>query len=228
MATVEAADVREEHKLLTEAAAKELLSAHGLPVLPSHLARSPAEAMRLAKSLGLPVALKIASRHIIHKSDVGGVRLHLASLTQVRKAYGEIVATVRSRLPAVVIDGISVQPMAKPGIEVVAGLTHDRTFGPVIMFGLGGIFVEILNDVAFRVVPLRPKDARAMIREIRGYRILDGSRGALPADLGALESMLLKLSTLAEQHPEIGEIDLNPVFAYATGALVVDARVLLA
>jgi acetate---CoA ligase (ADP-forming) subunit beta len=228
MTMVEAAEAAGEHKLLTEEAARELLSARGIPVVPAHLARSPSEAMRLSKSLGLPVALKIVSPHIVHKTDVGGVRLHLASLAQVRKAYREILATVRSRLPEAVIDGISVQPMAKPGIEVVAGLTRDRTFGPVIMFGLGGIFVEVLNDVAFRVVPLQPKDARAMLREIRGFPLLQGSRGAQPADLGALEGVLLKLSALAEQHPEVREIDLNPVFAYPTGALVVDARVLLA
>jgi acyl-CoA synthetase (NDP forming) len=141
---------------------------------------------------------------------------------------GPSIAAVRSRLPKAVIDGIAVQPMADPGIEVVAGLTRDRTFGSVIMFGLGGIFVEVLNDVAFRVVPLWPKDARAMIREIRGFPILQGSRGTLAADLGALEEMLLTLSGLAEQYPEIHEIDLNPVFAYPIGLLAVDARMLLA
>jgi acyl-CoA synthetase (NDP forming) len=227
MTMIEAADVAGEHVLLSDVAAKELLSAQGIPLLSTHLARSPNEAARLAKSLGLPVALKVVSPHIIHKSDVGGVRIQLASLAQVRKAYGEILATVRSRIPEAVIDGIAVQPMAKPGIEVAAGLTRDRTFGPVIMFGLGGIFVEVLNDVAFRVVPLQPKDARAMIREIRGFPILQGSRGALPADLGALETMLLKLSALAEQHPEVHAIDLNPVIAYPTGVLAVDARILL-
>ncbi|HSF29865.1 MAG TPA: acetate--CoA ligase family protein [Candidatus Tectomicrobia bacterium] len=228
MTMVETAEAAGEHKLLTEPAARELLSTWGIPLVPSNLACSPSEAARLAKSLGLPVALKVVSPHIVHKTDVGGVRLHLASLAQVRRAFGEILATVRSRLPEAVIDGVSVQPMAKPGIEVVAGLTRDRTFGPVIMFGLGGIFVEVLNDVAFRVVPLQPKDARAMIREIRGFPILQGSRGAQPADLDALESLLLKLSALAEQHSEVHEIDLNPVIAYPTGALVVDARVLLA
>jgi acetate---CoA ligase (ADP-forming) subunit beta len=228
MTMIEAADAAREPVLLSDVAAKELLSAQGIPLLSTHLAHSPSEAARRAKSLGLPVALKVVSPHIIHKSDVGGVRIHVASLAQVRKAYGEILATVRSRLPEVVIDGISVQPMAKPGIEVVAGFTQDRTFGPVIMFGLGGIFVEILNDVAFRVVPLRPKDAHAMIREIRGFPILQGSRGALPADLAALEALLLKLSALAEQHPEVHAVDLNPVIAYPTGALAVDARVLLA
>jgi acyl-CoA synthetase (NDP forming) len=214
-------------RLRTEVAAKEWLSAQGIPVVPTQLARSPSEAARLAKRLGLPVALKIVSPDIAHKSDVGGVRLHLASFAQVSKAYRDILAAVRSRAPEALLDGVSVQPMAKPGIEVVAGLTRDRTFGPVIMFGLGGIFVELLNDVAFRVVPLRPKDAHTMVREIRGFPILQGARGALAADLGALEGMLLTLSSLAEQYPEIHEIDLNPVFAYPTGVLAVDARILL-
>jgi acyl-CoA synthetase (NDP forming) len=225
---VAAGVVASQGKLLIGVAARELLSAQGIPVVPTHLARSPSQAARLAKSLGLPVALKVVSPEIIHKSDVGGVRLHVASLSRVRKAYRDILATVRSYVPEAMIDGISVQPMAKPGIEVVAGLTRDRTFGPVIMFGLGGIFVEVLNDVAFRVVPLQPKDARAMIREIRGFPTLQGSRGAPPVDLGALEGILLTLSAIAEQHLEIHEIDLNPVFAYPTGALAVDARILLA
>jgi acyl-CoA synthetase (NDP forming) len=225
---VAAGVVASQGKLLIGVAARELLSAQGIPVVPTHLARSPSQAARLAKSLGLPVALKVISSDVIHKSDVGGVRLHLASLSQVSKAYRDILTTVRAHVPGAMVDGISVQPMAKPGIEVVAGLARDRTFGPVIMFGLGGIFVEVLNDVSFRVVPLQSKDARAMIREIRGFPTLQGSRGALPADLGALEGILLTLSAIAEQHLEIHEIDLNPVFAYPTGALAVDARILLA
>jgi len=182
----------------------------------------------LAKALGLPVALKIVSPDVMHKSEVGGVQLQLISLAQVRRAYGEILATVRARVPEAVIEGVSVQPMAKPGIEVVAGLTYDRTFGPVVMFGLGGIFVEVLNDVAFRVVPLHPRDARSMIREIRGFPTLQGFRGTPPVDLEALENILLKLSSLAEQRAELREIDLNPIFAYPTGALAVDARLVLA
>jgi len=214
-------------KLLTEVAAKELLCAQGIPVVPTRLARSPAEAVRLAKQVGLPAALKVVSPDIIHKSDVGGVRLHLTSLTQVSKAYRDLLVQARAHVPQAAIEGVSVQTMANPGIEVVAGLTRDRTFGPVVMFGLGGVFVEILNDVAFRVVPLRPKDARAMIREIRGFPLLQGYRGTPAVDLSAMEDILLKLSTLAERHPEIGEIDLNPVFAYPAGALVVDARIVL-
>jgi acyl-CoA synthetase (NDP forming) len=215
-------------RLLTEVAAKEWLSARGVPVIPTQIARSPSEAGRLARRLGLPAALKIVSPEIVHKSDVGGVRLHLTSISQVSKAYGDILAAVRARAPAAAIDGVAVQPMAHPGIEVVAGLTRDRTFGPVIMFGLGGIFVEVLHDVAFRVVPLRPNDARAMIREIRGFPMLQGARGTGAVDLGALEELLLKLSSLAEQYPEIHELDLNPVLAYPTGLIAVDARMLLA
>jgi acyl-CoA synthetase (NDP forming) len=225
---VEPALTTGERKLLSEVAAQELLKAEGIPVVPTRLARSASEASRLARSLGLPVALKVVSAQIIHKTDVGGVRLHLTTLSQVSKAYGDILATVRAQAPEAVIDGVSVQPMAKPGVEVALGVTHDRTFGPVIMFGLGGIFVELLNDVAFRVVPLRPKDARAMLREIRVWPLLQGSRGTPPTDVGALEEMLLKLSAVAERHPEIAEIDLNPVFAYPTGALAVDARIFLA
>jgi acyl-CoA synthetase (NDP forming) len=224
---VEAPEAVSERRLVTEVAAKELLRAQGIPVVPTSLARSPSEAVRVAKALGLPVALKIVSPDVVHKSEVGGVRLQLTSLAQVSNAYGEIVATVRARAPEAVIEGVSVQPMAKPGIEVVAGLTHDRTFGPVVMFGLGGIFVEILNDVAFRVVPLRPRDAHAMVREVRGFPTLQGFRGVPAVDLGALEDILLKLSGLAEQRSEFHEIDLNPIFAYPTGALAVDARILL-
>jgi acyl-CoA synthetase (NDP forming) len=152
----------------------------------------------------------------------------LTSLAQVSKAYGETLTTVRARVAAAVIEGVSVQPMAKTGIEVVAGLVHDRTFRPVVMFGLGGIFVEVLNDVAFRVVSLRPRDAHAIIREVFDFPTLRGFRGPPPVDLGALENILPKLSSLAEQLSRLHEIDLNPVSAYPVGALAVDARILLA
>jgi acyl-CoA synthetase (NDP forming) len=221
------AEVMQERKLLTEVAAQELLAAHGIPVVPTAFAGSPAEAVRVAKQLGLPAVLKVASPEIVHKSDVGGVRLNLTSLSQVRKAYGEIMVGVQARLPQAAIDGVTVQTMAKPGIEVVAGLTRDQTFGPVVMFGLGGVFVELLDDVTFRVVPLQPRDARAMIREIRGFPLLQGYRGTAAVALHALEDILLRLSTLAEQRPDLSAIDLNPILAYPEGALAVDARILL-
>ncbi|MDP2947965.1 MAG: acetate--CoA ligase family protein, partial [Chloroflexota bacterium] len=115
-----------------------------------------------------------------------------------------------------------------PGVEVIMGMTKDAQFGPVLMFGLGGVFVEVLKDVAFRIVPLEPRDARQMIREIQGFPVLEGVRGQEPADLAALENMLLRLSSFVEEHPEIAELDLNPVFAYKDGALAVDARIVLA
>jgi acyl-CoA synthetase (NDP forming) len=214
-------------KVMTEVAAKELLSAQGIPVVPTSLATSRSEAVRLAKALGFPVALKIVSPDIVHKSDVGGVRLNLANGTQVGHAYREILASAKAHVPQARIEGVSVQATARPGIEVVAGVTRDQTFGPVVMFGVGGVFVELLNDVAFRVVPLRPKDAHAMLREVRGFPTLQGYRGAAPVQLSALEDILLKLSRLAEQRPSIREIDLNPVYAYPDGALAVDARILL-
>lgn len=225
---IEAGVPAQAQKLLTGVAAKELLDTQGIPMVPTGLARSPKEAMQLATTLGLPVALKVVSPDIIHKSDVGGVRLHLGSLTQVSKAYKEMLAHVQACVPQAAIAGVSVQRMAQPGVEVVAGLTRDRTFGPVVMFGLGGVFVEVLHDVAFRVVPLRPKDAQAMLREIRGFPMLQGFRGTPPVDLHALEDILLKLSTLAEQRPDIHEIDLNPILAYPSGAVAVDARIILA
>ncbi|MBI3325831.1 MAG: acetate--CoA ligase family protein [Nitrospinae bacterium] len=214
-------------RVLTEVAAKELVAAQGIPVVPTHLAKSRAEAIRLAKELGFPVALKVASPDILHKSDVGGVRLHIGSIKQVGEAYREVLARARAHVPEATIDGVAVQGMAKPGIEVMVGVTQDPTFGPVVMFGLGGIFVELLRDVAFRVIPLRPRDARAMLREIEGFPTLQGYRGMPPVDLHALEDIILKLSALAEQRPDICEIDLNPVYAYPTGVLAVDARIIL-
>ena len=124
--------------------------------------------------------------------------------------------------------GVSVQPMAAPGTEVIIGTTTDAQFGPVMMFGLGGIMVEVLKDVAFRLVPLEERDAKQLVREIRGFPVLEGVRGRPGADLGALEAMMMQLSDFVAKHPEIAEIDLNPVLAYSDGALAVDARVVLA
>jgi len=152
----------------------------------------------------------------------------LTSLAQASEAYGEILTTVRARVPAAVNERISVQLIAKIGIEEVAGLAQERTFRLVVMFGLGGIFVEVLNGVAFRVVPLHPRDARAMSREVRDFPTLQGFRGAPPVELCALGDILLMLSSLAEQRSKLHEIDLNLVFPYPAGALAVDARILLA
>ena len=150
--------------LLTEVEAKTLLGAAGIPVAPTHLARTREEAVTLAQSLGFPVVLKICSVDVIHKSDVGGVKLGLTTPAAVGEAFEAIMQAVKRAQPQAAIDGVSVQPMAKPGLEVIVGLTTDPQFGPVCMFGLGGISVEILKDVAFRLAPLQPRDAHAIIR----------------------------------------------------------------
>ncbi len=214
--------------LLNEVEAKRLLAEAGIPVTEARLARTREEAERLAEAIGYPVVLKVVSDDIPHKSDVGGVQLNLPDRQAVGAAYDRILENVRARRPDAHIEGVSVQRQAPPGVEVIVGLTTDPQFGPVVMFGLGGVLVEVLQDVAFRVVPLTTRDAREMVREVKGFALLQGYRGASPADLTALESLLLKVSELAQRHPEIAELDLNPVFAYPDGALAVDARVVLA
>ncbi|HUL21226.1 MAG TPA: acetate--CoA ligase family protein [Thermodesulfobacteriota bacterium] len=213
--------------LLNEVESKALLSEAGIPVVETKLATSKQEAIAISKKLGFPVALKIVSPEITHKSDVGGVKLGLKTSKQVEAAYEEILSAVKQKYPQAVIDGVSVQKMARPGTEVIIGMTKDAQFGPVLMFGLGGILVELLKDVSFRIVPLEKEDAKEMIREIKGFPILEGFRGMEPVDVSRLEDILLKLSRFVDENPEIKELDLNPIFAYRDGAVAADARVIL-
>ena len=213
--------------LLNEIESKALLGEAGIPVIETRLATSKQEAAAISKKLGFPVALKIVSPEITHKSDVGGVKLGLRTSRQVEAAYEEIRSAVRQKYPHAVFEGVSVQRMAPPGTEVIIGMTKDAQFGPVLMFGLGGILVELLKDVSFRIVPLEQEDAREMIREIKGYPILEGFRGMEPVNVSILEEILLKVSRFVDANPEIKELDLNPVFAYREGAVAVDARVIL-
>ena len=213
--------------LLTELESKQVLHDLGIPTTLGQLTTSEEEAVRAAEAMGYPVVLKIASPDIVHKSDVGGVTLHLQDGEAVRQAFRAMQQSVAAQAPGARVDGISVQPMAAPGVEVIIGMSKDATFGPVLMFGLGGVLVEVLKDVTFRIVPLSQRDAREMIHDIQGFPVLAGYRGAAPADLEALQHILLTLSAFVAQTPEIKEIDLNPIYAYAQGALAVDARVLL-
>lgn len=213
--------------LLTEVESKEVLAAAGIPATTTRLAKSRDEAVALAGELGYPVVLKIASTDITHKSDIGGVKLNLQSADAVGAAYDAIVAAARSADPTANIEGVSVQNQARQGTEVILGMTKDAQFGPVLMFGLGGILVEVLKDVSFRIVPLARRDASQMVREIKAFPVLQGYRNMEPADLNALEEMLIKLSDFADAHPEVKELDLNPVFAYKDGAIAVDARIIL-
>ena len=213
--------------LLTEVESKQLLQEAGIPVAMAHLAKKPKRAVEIADELGYPVVMKIVSTDIAHKSDVGGVVVGLRDAKAVRKAYKEMMENVEKVAPKAKIQGVAIQSMAKQGTEVIVGSTTDPQFGPVLMFGLGGVFVEVLKDVAFRIVPLEQRDAHQMIREIKGLPILQGVRGQPPADLEALESLLLQVSEFIEVNPQIAELDLNPVFAYEDGVIAVDARIVL-
>jgi acetyl-CoA synthetase (ADP-forming) len=212
-------------RYLCEDEVKEILQRVGVPVTPCYLARSEEEAVARAIEVGYPVVLKVRSPLIAHKSDSGGVVLNLANGYQVRRAYRQIMDRVKGVDPEA---AVTVQPMASPGREVIVGFTVDRQFGPVLMCGFGGIFAEVLGDVSFRLVPVEPDMARDMVRSLRGYRLLAGYRGIPPADEGALVDILVKVSGLAAAFPQIQEMDLNPVVVYERGALVLDARAVLA
>jgi len=213
--------------LLTEVESKELLKKAGIPVVEAKLSRSKKEAISISKEMGFPVVLKISSSDVVHKSDSGGVKLGLANATQVGKAYSEIISSVKQAYPEAQIEGVSVQTMAPPGVEVIVGMSKDPQFGPVLMFGLGGMLVEVLKDVSFRIVPVAERDAREMIREIKGYPLLEGYRGQKPASIPALEKLIVKVSQFVEKNTQIKELDLNPIFAYPDKAVAVDARIIL-
>ncbi len=206
---------------------REVLSALGLPVLPGGIATTEAEAVDLARRAGFPVAMKIASRRIVHKTEVGGVRLHLGDEAAVRAAWREIHARLEEAGRLGDLEGVLVQPMVEGGVELMIGATTDPSFGPLVAFGLGGIHVEILGDVKFRVTPLTDLDASEMVRSIRGWRLLEGYRGHPPADVASVEQVLLRVSRLLEEVPEITELDLNPVMALGApeGCRIVDARI---
>ncbi len=213
--------------VLTEIESKQLLKEIGINTTEIKLAASEGEAVAISQKLGFPVVLKIASPDISHKSDAGGVKVGLKTKEDVSRAYKEIMTSVKQKFPDAKIEGVSVQNMARPGTEVIIGMTKDPQFGPVLMFGLGGVWVEVLKDVSFRIVPLARRDAQEMIKEIKGYKLLEGYRGSEPANITMLEDILLKLSDYMEKTPEIKEMDINPIFAYKDGAIAVDARVVL-
>ena len=190
------------------------------------LADSPERASEIAQEQGFPVAVKISSPDIVHKSDAGGVELNLNTPAAVKKAYDQVLARVGKAFPQAQIDGVVVNKMASPGQEVIIGMNRDPQFGPIILFGLGGVLVEIFRDVALRHLPLSRQDALEMIKEIKGYPILAGYRGLPVVDLQPLADCLLAVAQIAEEYPKIVEIDLNPVFAYPEGILVADARII--
>lgn len=219
---------RDGRKNLLETEARELLSLYGIPMPPARLAKTTEEASAAAASFGFPAALKIVSPEILHKSDAGGILLNLADEKAVREGFAQVVANAgKVSLPEKVL-GVLIAPMAPKGQECIIGMIRNPQFGAVVMFGLGGIFVEVLKDVSFRVVPLTDLDVGEMIHEIKGYPLLAGVRGQKPKDTGTLKEILRRLAQLAADHPEIQEVDINPVIVHEQGASIVDARVILA
>ena len=220
--------VRKENRtFLLEYEAKRLLEIHGAPVSKDFLAKTADEAVKTAKKFDGEVALKIVSPDILHKSDAGGVRIKLSSDDEIRSASNEIIENAKRFDPNAQIKGILVSPMADEGVEIIIGTKIDDQFGPIIMYGLGGVMVEILKDVSFRVLPISPTAAKKMIEETKSYPILDGVRGRPSCDKKALRKLLLLCSEIIEAYPEIEEMDLNPVIVHEKGLSIVDARIIL-
>jgi acetyl-CoA synthetase (ADP-forming) len=217
----------DERAALYEHESKRICELLGLPVTKFRVAETLEEIIDASYHIGFPVVLKVISRDISHKTEAGGVLLNLRNSRQVKTGLSQIKANIQNYDPTARIDGFLVQEMAPPSTEVVIGMTKDPTFGAALMFGLGGIFVEVLEDVAFRIVPISRSDAYDMIREIKAYKILTGVRGNPPADVDVLVDILGKVSDLVVHHPDISQLDLNPVIVYPQGAKIVDARIIL-
>ena len=215
-------------RLLTGEIPLALLRAYGIASVSGRVARDAAAAVAIAGEVGYPVALKIASGKISHKSDIGGVRTGLERAEDVKRAFDDIVRNASRVVPSDAIDGVLVQRMAGSGRELIVGMARDPSFGPLMMFGLGGVLAEAVQDVVFRLAPLTRWDAAEMCRSIRGTKLLQEFRGAPAVDLRALEDVLLRVSQLACDFPEIEELDLNPLLASEKGAVAVDARIVLA
>jgi acetyl-CoA synthetase (ADP-forming) len=218
---------REGRKALLETEAKAICMEYAIPVTTFKLAKSEEEAAEFAGQIGFPVVLKIVSPDIIHKSDAGGVMVNLKSAVEVRNAYGKILENAKKYNSAAKIVGVLVQEMAPQSTEVIVGAIKDPQFGQTLMFGLGGIFVELLNDVTFRVAPITQEDAHEMVIKVKAYPLLKGYRNTPPADINAIINVLLNTSKLVMDYPEIKELDLNPIMAYEKGAKTVDARIIL-
>ena len=218
---------KEGRKSLLETEAKTLCMEYDIPVTRFKLAKDEEEAAKYATAIGFPIVLKIVSPDIVHKSDVGGVIVGIKNLRHVRTGYRQIVKNVKKHNPDAKIVGILVQEMAPSGTEVIVGSIKDPQFGPAIMFGLGGVFVEVLKDVTFRIAPITEDEAAEMISEVKAYPLLKGYRNTPPADLKAITKILVNTSRLVTEHPEIRELDLNPIMVYEKGAKAVDARIIL-
>jgi acetyltransferase len=215
----------EGRERLTEGAALELLGCYGIPIARARFAAAVEDAVQFAGEAGYPVVLKVVAPAIVHKTEADGVQVDLRAPEEVRAAWQRIHAGAARAAPGARVEGVVVQPMLKGGRELIAGLTRESGFGPLVMFGLGGVLVEVLGDVAFRIAPFGRADARDLIQSIRGVKLLEAVRGAPPVDRQALEDVLLRISQLAVDFPEIRELDVNPLLATERGVVAVDGRV---
>ena len=213
--------------VLDEIQCKKIFKQYGIESTEPVLCKTPEEAVSTAGNLGYPVVMKIISPEIIHKSDIGAVKLNLKTNDDVLNAFDEIMTVSKEKVPRATLYGVSVQNMAKSGLEIVIGMTKDPQFGPMVMFGMGGTLVEVLKDISFGIVPLIKEDVKEMIQGTKIYTLMKGYRGDPPVDIDYIEDLLLKVSTMIQENPEIKEMDINPLFAYEKGAIAVDARIIL-
>lgn len=210
---------------LLEPEAKEICRRHGIPVKDWRVVKSKADAISASRELGYPVAIKLVSPDVVHKSDVGGVKLDVKDDAGAGLAFEELYNV--SETKGYKFEGVLVERMAQKGVETIVGAKRDPQFGPVIMFGLGGIFVEVFKDVSFRVSPISIDDAKEMITELKAYPILRGTRGRPPSDIDSIAGLLIKVSKIMDEIELVNEIDLNPVIVYEKGFAIVDARIIL-
>ncbi|MFX0095748.1 MAG: acetate--CoA ligase family protein [Candidatus Hodarchaeota archaeon] len=219
--------ISEGRTVLTVHESKEILANLELPVNASKLATSAQQVKELASEIGFPCVMKIVSKDVVHKTDFGGVVVGVRNEDDAFATYNKMIATINEKIPHATIDGVEIENMIQDGTEVIIGATIDPIFGKVLMFGLGGILVEILKDTSFRLIPISEKDAEAMLGDIKASKILEGVRGRPPVDKKSLVDILMKISQFVDAHDEIAEMDLNPVFALSKGASIVDARIVL-
>ncbi len=218
----------EKRKILTIYESKEILYHYGIPISKHYLLKNLKDINIALKEISFPIALKISSPQIIHKTDIGGIKLNINSKKELIKAYNEIIFNIKEKFPNISIEGILIEEMIKKGLEIIIGGIQDPVFGPCIMFGLGGIFVEVYKDTSFRACPLSLNDALEMIMEIKGFPILKGIRGEKPINIEELCNIIIKLSDLMIKYENIiSEFDINPIIASSERIVAVDARFLL-
>ncbi len=224
----------EGRTFVLEHEAKDIMKAYGIPIPAYDTAVTADEAVEKSKAIGFPVVLKILSKDVLHKSDAGGVKINLKNEDDVRKAFNEIMDNAKKygKEKGIEIDlsrGVFISDFADMGTEIIVGVTKDPQFGHALMAGLGGIFVEVLKDVSFRLIPFNENDAREMLKELKAYKILEGIRGEPARDIDSLVDVMLAVSKMVTENPEITELDCNPTFVYekGKGTLVVDARILI-